>query len=55
MLYYKMSRPIRGINKVIEAGGGESRELQDYGWVYGRGFQDINGHPWEIFYMKNGT
>jgi predicted lactoylglutathione lyase len=32
------------INKVTEAGGKESREPQDYGWMYGRGFQDIDGH-----------
>jgi len=47
------------INKAIEAGGRESRELQDHGWMYGRSFEDINGHLWEIIYMdenalKNG-
>jgi predicted lactoylglutathione lyase len=36
---------------VFEAGGKESREPQDYGWMYGRSFQDINGHLWEIIYM----
>jgi uncharacterized protein len=41
------------INKVIEAGGRESREPQDYGWMYGRSFQDIDGHIWEIVYMEN--
>jgi uncharacterized protein len=35
----------RMIQNVIEAGGTESREPQDHGWMYGRGFQDINGHP----------
>src|SRR6266540_3620629 len=39
------------IQHVFEAGGKESRELQDYGWMYGRSFQDINGHLWEIIYM----
>ncbi len=39
------------INKVIGAGGRESREPQDHGWMYGRSFQDIDGHLWEIFYM----
>jgi predicted lactoylglutathione lyase len=43
------------INKVIEAGGAESREPQDYGWMYGRGFQDINGHLWEIIYMDESA
>jgi uncharacterized protein len=41
------------INKVIEAGGRESREPQDYGWMYGRSFQDIDGHLWEIIHMDN--
>ena len=36
---------------VFEAGGKESREPQDHGWMYGRSFQDINGHLWEIIYM----
>jgi uncharacterized protein len=39
------------INKALEAGGRESRELQDHGWMYGRSFEDINGHLWEIIYM----
>jgi hypothetical protein len=41
----------RMIQNVIEAGGTESREPHDHGWMYGRGFQDINGHLWEIIYM----
>jgi predicted lactoylglutathione lyase len=43
------------INKVIEAGGSESREPQDHGWMYGRSFQDINGHLWEIIYMDESA
>jgi hypothetical protein len=39
------------INKVIKAGGNESKEPQDHGWMYERGFEDINGHLWEIIYM----
>ena len=39
------------IQNVLEAGGKESREPQDHGWMYGRSFQDINGHLWEIIYM----
>jgi uncharacterized protein len=31
---------------VIEAGGKETTEPQDHGWMYGRSFQDINGHLW---------
>jgi predicted lactoylglutathione lyase len=43
------------INKVVEAGGKESREAQDHGWMYGRSFEDINGHLWEVFYMDESA
>ena len=43
------------INRAIEAGGRESREPQDHGWMYGRSFEDINGHIWEIIYMDEST
>jgi uncharacterized protein len=43
------------INKAIEAGGRESREPQDHGWMYGRSFEDINGHILEIIYMDEST
>ena len=39
------------MKKVISAGGLEPREPQDYGWMYSRSFQDIDGHLWEIFFM----
>ena len=39
------------MQNVFDAGGKESREPQDHGWMYGRSFQDINGHLWEIIYM----
>ena len=39
------------IKKVIDAGGSEPRDPQDYGWMYGRSFEDIDGHLWEIIYM----
>ncbi|MBI1935938.1 glyoxalase/bleomycin resistance/extradiol dioxygenase family protein [Candidatus Woesearchaeota archaeon] len=39
------------IKKVIDAGGKEYRQAQDHGWMYGRAFEDINWHIWEIFYM----
>lgn len=39
------------IRKAVAAGGSEYREKQDYGWMYGRAFKDINGHIWELGYM----
>jgi len=43
------------IGKVVEAGGEESREPQDHGWMYGRAFHDIDGHLWEIIYMDESA
>ena len=43
------------ITKVIEAGGREYMKSQDYGWMYQRGFEDINGHIWEIVYMDESS
>jgi uncharacterized protein len=39
------------INKVVELGGREFREAQDYGWMYLRAFLDLDGHIWEIGFM----
>jgi predicted lactoylglutathione lyase len=43
------------ISKATEAGGRESREPQDHGWMYGRSFEDIDGHQWEIIYMDESA
>ena len=43
------------INKVIEAGGKEARDPQEHGWMYGRSFEDIDGHLWEIIYIDEST
>jgi hypothetical protein len=39
------------IEMAIAAGGSEYRKAEDHGWMYGRSFEDIDGHIWEIFYM----
>ncbi len=39
------------VNLALEAGGIEPRAVQDYGWMYSRSFQDIDGHLWEVLFM----
>jgi hypothetical protein len=43
------------VNKMVEAalkaGGQKLREPQDYGFMYERSFQDLDGHIWEIMWM----
>ncbi|MFY9966885.1 MAG: VOC family protein [Nitrososphaeraceae archaeon] len=43
------------IEKAIEAGGSEPREKQDQGWMYGRSFEDTDGHLWEVFFMEESA
>jgi predicted lactoylglutathione lyase len=33
--------------KAIAAGGREARDKEDHGWMYGRAFEDPDGHTWE--------
>lgn len=39
------------IKKATEAGGTAPNEKQDHGWMYQHGFQDLDGHLWEVAYM----
>jgi predicted lactoylglutathione lyase len=39
------------VSKALEAGGTTPNEKQDYGWMYGWGYQDLDGHLWEVVYM----
>jgi uncharacterized protein len=39
------------VSKAISAGGKIYKEPQDHGFMYGHGFQDLDGHIWEYFYM----
>src|SRR5205085_3870088 len=38
-------------DKALAAGGREPREKQDYGFMYGRSFEDPDGHIWEPMWM----
>ena len=35
----------------LAAGAREPREPQDYGFMYGRSFEDLDGHIWEPMWM----
>ena len=39
------------VRKAIAAGGNTYNQPQDYGFMYGHGFQDLDGHIWELMYM----
>lgn len=39
------------VAKAMAAGGKAPRAPQDHGWMYGHGFEDLDGHIWELAYM----
>lgn len=43
------------VDKAIAAGATEAREPIDYGFMFGRSFNDLDGHIWEFFWMDPGT
>jgi uncharacterized protein len=39
------------VDKALAAGGQPSMEANDQGFMYGRSFQDPDGHTWEVVWM----
>lgn len=43
------------VNKALAAGGKASTDPMDHGLMYQWGFQDIDGHLWEVMYMDESA
>jgi predicted lactoylglutathione lyase len=43
------------VRKATAAGGSVYAERKDYGFMYQHGFQDPDGHIWELVYMEPGA
>jgi predicted lactoylglutathione lyase len=43
------------VRKAVGAGGATYNEPQDHGFMYAHGFQDLDGHIWELFFMEPGA
>lgn len=39
------------VTRALSGGGSTYNEPQDHGFMYGHGFQDPDGHIWELIYM----
>ena len=39
------------VRLALEAGGKAPNDKQDQGWMYGHGFEDLDGHLWEVMWM----
>jgi uncharacterized protein len=42
------------VAKAVAAGGSAPRQPQDHGFMYGHGFEDLDGHIWELVHMVAG-
>jgi predicted lactoylglutathione lyase len=40
------------VARARQAGGTVPRPAKDYGTMYGHGFEDLDGHNWELTYME---
>jgi predicted lactoylglutathione lyase len=43
------------VRKAVAAGGTTYNEPQDHGFMYGHGFQDLDGHIWELVHLNTGA
>jgi len=43
------------VRKAVAAGGTTYSEPQDHGFMYAHGFQDLDGHIWELIAMQPGA
>ena len=43
------------VRKAVAAGGTTHAQSKDYGFMYQHGFQDLDGHIWELIYMEAST
>lgn len=43
------------VRKAVEAGGKTHKESEDHGFMYGHGFEDLDGHIWELIYMEQSA
>jgi predicted lactoylglutathione lyase len=40
------------VRKAVAAGGTTYNDPQDHGFMYAHGYQDLDGHIWELIYME---
>ena len=43
------------VRQAVDAGGTTYNQPQDHGFMYGHGFQDLDGHIWELIYMRSSA
>lgn len=41
------------VARAVAAGGSTPNEAQDHGFMYDHGFEDLDGHMWGVFWVKD--
>jgi uncharacterized protein len=49
--YESKEKVDEAVKKALAAGATMPNQPQDFGWMYQSGFEDLDGHLWEVFYM----
>jgi predicted lactoylglutathione lyase len=39
------------LGAALKGGATEPRDKMDFGWMYNRAFDDLDGHTWEVVWM----
>lgn len=43
------------VRRAVAAGGNVHKQAEDLGFMYGHGFQDLDGHIWELIHLTPAT
>jgi uncharacterized protein len=43
------------VAKAVAAGAATPMEIKDHGFMYQHGFEDLDGHQWEVFWMDEAS
>jgi uncharacterized protein len=43
------------VAKAVAAGAATPMDVKDYGFMYQHGFEDLDGHQWEVFWMDESA
>lgn len=43
------------LEKALAAGAKQFRDPEDHGFMYGRSFEDLDGHVWEVMWMDSAA
>lgn len=43
------------VSRAVQAGATTPNDKQDHGWMYGHGFQDLDGHLWAVMHIDESS